>query len=219
VGHVLVARQADDPSALAEALGLADFDPVGADEGAGDRTGRLSESGSTAHDRRPASRRAPTIPSASGRKPEHEHDARARSPALRRPGPTLRSRASSPWKMANPAASVEDNKRRRSPTPRSTAVRDPQIPIGALAERSAYLPAVSSLGGFRAPAPGPAPPSQRAGTRNPSPNRKLLAGAQRTHGHALDSQPPRVGRVGHRTIERRGQRPRRRARWFVTCQA
>src|SRR5208337_781816 len=53
------------------------------------------------------------------------------------------------------------------PTPRSSAVRDPQIPIGALAKRSPNLPAVSSLGGFRAPAPSHAPPSQRAGARNP----------------------------------------------------
>ena len=55
------------------------------------------------------------------------------------------------------------------PTPRSSAVRDPQIPIGALAKRSPYLPAVSSLRGFRAPAPGAVPTSQRAGARNPSP--------------------------------------------------
>ena len=61
----------------------------------------------------------------------------------------------------------------RLPTPRSPAVRDPQIPIGALAKRSPYLPAVSSLGGFRAPAPGAVPPSQRAGARNPSPSASL----------------------------------------------
>jgi hypothetical protein len=91
-------------------------------------------SGSTAHDRRPASRRAPSIASASSRAPEHERDGRLRSPA----------------------------------------VRDPQIPIGALAERSPYLPAVSSLGGFRAPAPDQSPPSQRTGTRNPSPERKFF---------------------------------------------
>ena len=58
-------------------------------------------------------------------------------------------------------ASAENTERRRLPTPRSPAVRDPQIPIGALAKRSPYLPAVSSLGGFRAPAPGAVPPSQR----------------------------------------------------------
>ena len=68
---------------------------------------------------------------------------------------------------AQPAASAENNERRRLPTPRSTAVRDPQIPIGALDKQSPNLPAVSSLGGFRAPAPGAVPPSQRAGARNP----------------------------------------------------
>ena len=73
------------------------------------------------------------------------------------------------------AASDEDTERPRPPTPRSPAVRDPQIPIGALAKRSPYLPAVSSLGGFRAPAPGPVPPSQRAGARNPSPTETSTA--------------------------------------------
>lgn len=84
---------------------------------------------------------------------------------------TPRSRASPPSKTSAATASAENTKSRGLPPPRSPAVRDPQIPIGALAKRSQYLPAVSSLGGFRAPAPGPVPPSQRARTRNPSPER------------------------------------------------
>ena len=96
---------------------------------------RRPGSGSTAHDRRPASRRAPSIASASSRAPEHEPDNRLRSPALLRPRSTPRSRASSPSKTANAAASDEHTKRRWQPTPRSPAVRDPQIPIGALAKR------------------------------------------------------------------------------------
>ncbi len=49
--------------------------------------------------------------------------------------PTPRSRASSPRKTSAVAASAENIERRRLPTPRSPAVRDPQIPIVALAKR------------------------------------------------------------------------------------
>src|SRR5208337_4550237 len=78
------------------------------------------------------------------------------------------------------------------PTPRSSAVRDPQIPIGALAKRSPNLPAVSSLGGFRAPAPSAVPPSQRAGARNPSPKHAFKVGL-------LDGREGRES--GHRRYE------------------
>ena len=80
-------------------------------------------------------------------------------------------------KRPTPPLPKKDTKRPRPPTPRSPALRDPQIPIGALAKRSPYLPAAPSGGGFRAPAPGPVPPSQRAGTRNPSPFETFPAGA------------------------------------------
>src|SRR5208283_4134220 len=126
-------------------------------------------SGSTPHDPRHASRLAPSIASASSRAPEHERNVRGRSPILLRPMRTPRSRPSSPSKTAAVGASAENAERGPLPTPRSPAVRDPQIPIVALAKRLPYLPAVSSLGGFRAPAPGAVPPSQRAGARNPSP--------------------------------------------------
>src|SRR5208337_877221 len=126
-------------------------------------------SGSTPHDPRHASRLAPSIASASSRAPEHERNVRGRSPILLRPMRTPRSRPSSPSKTAAVGASAENAERGPLPTPRSPALRDPQIPIVALAKRLPYLPAVSSLGGFRAPAPAQAPPSQRAGARNPSP--------------------------------------------------
>ena len=130
-------------------------------------------SGSTPHDRRRASRLAPSIASASSRPSEHDRHARATSPVRPRPMRTPRSRASPPSKTSAATASAENTKSRGLPPPRSPAVRDPQIPIGALAKRSQYLPAVSSLGGFRAPAPGPVPPSQTAGTRNPSPKQRF----------------------------------------------
>jgi hypothetical protein len=68
---------------------------------------------------------------------------------------TPRSRASPQSKTSPATASAENTKSRGLPPPRSPAVRDPQIPIGALAKRSPHLPAVSSLGGFRTPAPAP----------------------------------------------------------------
>jgi hypothetical protein len=85
----------------------------------------------------PAHRRSPSPPPHA---PEHERDARARSPVLLRPTRTSRSRASSPSKTAAAAASAETADRRRPPTPRSEAVRDPQIPIGALDKRSPTSP-------------------------------------------------------------------------------
>jgi hypothetical protein len=54
------------------------------------------------------------------------------------------------------AASGENTERRRPPAPRSTAVRDPQIPIAALAERP--LPHRGFLlGRLSSPGPGPSP--------------------------------------------------------------
>ena len=56
-----------------------------------------------------------------------------------------------------------DETLRHPPPPRRTrAVRNPEIPIGrAQPNRRPFLPAVSSLGGFRAPAPAHPQPSQR----------------------------------------------------------
>src|SRR5208337_2694436 len=92
-------------------------------------------SGSTPHDPRHASRLAPSIASASSRAPEHERNVRGRSPILLRPMRTPRSRPSSPSKTAAVGASAENAERGPLPTPRSPAVRDPQIPIVALAKR------------------------------------------------------------------------------------
>jgi hypothetical protein len=82
------------------------------------------------------------------------------------------------------------------PTPRSPAVRDPQIPIGALAKPSPNLPAVSSLGGFRAPAPAHAQPSQR-----PAPETLDLSGSSELAADSslLDAKldaTPATGRAG-----------------------
>ena len=55
----------------------------------------------------------PTIASASGRKPEHERDARAMPPVLLRPRPTPRSRARSPSKTPDAAAPDENTDLRR----------------------------------------------------------------------------------------------------------
>jgi hypothetical protein len=56
-----------------------------------------------------------------------------------------RCRASSPSKTAAVAVADENTERHRPSTPRSPAVRDPRIPVVALAKHP-YLPAVSSLG-------------------------------------------------------------------------
>src|SRR5208337_2604825 len=65
----------------------------------------------------------------------HERNVRGRSPILLRPMRTPRSRPSSPSKTAAVGASAENAERGPLPTPRSPAVRDPQIPIVALAKR------------------------------------------------------------------------------------
>ena len=75
----------------------------------------------------------------------------------------LRFLASSP--SQTPAVAASDETTEHRPPPRSSAVRDPKIPIATLAKRS--LPQRGfPLGGFRAPASMHAPPSQRAGARN-----------------------------------------------------
>ena len=129
---------------------------------------RRPRSGSTAHDRRPhaaAHCRSPSPPAA--RRNTSAMPAPV-SPVLLRPTRTSRSRASSSSKTAAVAASAENTERRQPPSPRSKAVRNSQIPIGAPDKRSPYLPAVSSLGGFRTPAPRPRTTApQGAGVRNP----------------------------------------------------
>ena len=114
----------------------------------------------------PASHRRSPPPPAARR--NTERDVRATSPdPPSTDAPTPRSRASSPSKTPAVAASAENTERRRLPTPRSPAVRDPQIPIGRARQTAPFLPAVSSLGGFRAPAPAHAPPSAKG--RRPKP--------------------------------------------------
>ena len=102
----------------------------------------------------PAHRRSPPPPA---RAPEHERDARARSQVLLRPRPTPRSGASSPSKTPTIGASAENSERGSLPTPRSSAVRDPQIPIGAPAKRSPQPPRGFLLGRLSSAGPGRGP--------------------------------------------------------------
>ncbi len=132
---------------------------------------RRAGSGLTAHDPPPGSRRAPSIAFASGAEPECERHTRARLPIPPRPGPAPRSHALSRSKTADPAASPEDNERRQPPTPRPPTVRDHEIAIGALADGSPISPRFPPWEAFGRRPQAPAPPSQRAGVRNPSPER------------------------------------------------
>ena len=91
---------------------------------------------------------------------------------------TLGSRASSPSETAAVAASDENTENTRLPTPRSPAVRDPQIPIVALAKRPRpsrgfLLGRLSSAGPSASPtvAKGRRPkPFTRAEVRQSTPN-------------------------------------------------
>ena len=77
-----------------------------------------------------------------------------RPPRLRQAGASSRPNT---FAVAGSAAKTE---RRRLPPRRMPAVRHPQIPIArAQPKQRPFLPAVSSLGGFRTPAPAPARPS------------------------------------------------------------
>src|SRR5208337_1847056 len=70
---------------------------------------------------------------------------------------TRASSRSTPPDLVRPAGKTTPHR----PSPRQTrSVRDPQIPIGRVPHTAPFLPAVSSLGGFRTPAPSLAPPSR-----------------------------------------------------------
>ncbi len=96
----------------------------------------------------------------SGRAPEQEGDALTSSALLlqapRLPPPL----ATSPSKNSVVFAPTENNPRHRPPKTHQRSVRDPKIPIGSRPTKQRhFLPAVSSLRGFRTPAPRQAPPA------------------------------------------------------------
>ena len=114
----------------------------------------------------PASHRRSLSPSS--RAPEHKSDAlatsRRSSSTAANAKPAHRRR---PKRLAFVAAAVT-TARRRAARRRMRSVRDLQIPIGAPHQTAPFLPAVSSLGGFRTPAPGGSP-NRRARGRRPKP--------------------------------------------------
>src|SRR5208337_3701621 len=121
---------------------------------------RRAGSGSTPHDRRSALRLATPLLLASSRAPEHDSADLTTTPVLLRPPRRHQTRASSrstPPDLVRPTGKTTPHR----PSPRQTrSVRDPQIPIGRVPHTAPFLPAVSSLGGFRTPAPSLAPPSR-----------------------------------------------------------
>ena len=137
-----------------------------------------------------AHRRSPSPPAASRnmsatpvRGPQSSCDRGQRlAPAHRR----HRKRPPSPLPTRIPSVAIAGGLARQP-----SAIR--QIPIARSPNGPPNLPAVSSLGGFRTPAPGPVPPSQRAGVRNPSPERALIE-APTDHGEGtaaiIESRQP-----------------------------
>ena len=118
----------------------------------------------------PASQRRSLSPPAA-RRNKSAMSARGRESSLDR-CESAGARASSPSETAAVAASDENTENTRLPTPRSPAVRDPQIPIVAL-EKQPQPPRGSSLGGFSAGPSACSTVRKRAGARNPSPEQAL----------------------------------------------
>ena len=106
---------------------------------------------------------------ATDRTPEQAADGPTRSAARPQPQPPCPPLACSPSKNLVDCVPAKNNARQRSPNPDERSDRDPQISIDrARSNRRPFLPAVSSLGGFRTPTPHPARPSFKgAGVRNP----------------------------------------------------
>ena len=114
---------------------------------------RRPGSGSTPHDRRRAPCRATPIAFASNRAPERDSAGLTTSKDPLQASCTCRSGACS--RPNSPAFILPADKtaRRWPPRRRPRSVRDPQIPIDRPTQTAPFLPAVSSLGGFRTPAP------------------------------------------------------------------
>ena len=116
---------------------------------------RQAGSGSTPHDHRCASRLATRFLLPSSRAPEQEADVLTRSPVLLRPPCPRQARAYSRPNtpaVVGPAAKIA---RHQPPRRQTQAVRDPKISIGRARPNGVLPTQVSSLGGFRTPAPDP----------------------------------------------------------------
>ena len=97
---------------------------------------------------------------ATDRTPEQAADGPTRSAARPQPQPPRPPLACSPSKNLVDCVPAKNNAYQRSPNPDERSARDPQISIDrARSNRRPFLPAVSSLGGFRTPTPHPARPS------------------------------------------------------------
>ena len=123
---------------------------------------RRAGSGSTAHDRRPAFRFAPSIPPSppAARRNTSATPARGRQSISLRPSPTPRSRASSQSKTACRCPAPAENTERRPIPPTPRLASRPRSSNPHWRARQTVLPtspAVSSLGGFRSAGPGVTP--------------------------------------------------------------
>ena len=148
----------------------------------------------------PAARRNKSAISAQGRQ------------SSSRPMPTLGSRASSPSETAAVAASDENTEHSRPPTPRSPAVRDPQIPI-ARSKNSPQPPRGFLLGRLSSAGPD-ARPTVAKGRRpkpsyeGPQVNRQLLVSVNSGLSDRVNSLPTSYP-VGSCDPEPRSQHPGR----------
>jgi hypothetical protein len=122
---------------------------------------------------------------------------------------TPRSRASSPSKTAAIAATDKNTERHRPPKPRSPPVRDPQIPIVALAKRPLpprgfLLGRLSCAGPGARPtvAKGPAPETLHRSTHSSGPATVAKGGIQPS-GH----RPERTWPLGERTVSQSDRNP------------
>jgi hypothetical protein len=132
---------------------------------------------------------------ASDRAPKQEGDALTSSALLlqapRLPPPL----ATSPSKNSVVFAPTENNPRHRPPKTHQCSVRDPKILTGSRPTKQRYfLPAVSSLRGFRTPAPRQAPAPAKGRRPNPSyegpeVNRQLLVSVNSDLSDRVNSLP------------------------------
>ena len=119
---------------------------------------RRPGSGSTPHDNRRASRHAAPFLLASSRAPEQERDVLTTSANSLQPLRSRQALASSRSKKLAVFAPTDNTGRLRPPPPHKALRPRPQNPHRLRpAKPRLFLPAVSSLRGFRTPAPRPAP--------------------------------------------------------------
>jgi hypothetical protein len=116
---------------------------------------------------------------ASGCAPEQERDILTKSPVLFEAPRPRSPLACSPSQTLVVFVPAQNNPRRRPPKPHERFVRDAEIPIDRATQPAPNLPAVSSLGGFRTPAPQPArPPAKGPASETLHQLRHRLSGAK-----------------------------------------